>query len=64
MLLAWHVLFVRCESVYPGSQLKVAIDIYVVPLEYDIKPWSSGEIVPQSVKRRMLILGLENLFKV
>ena len=51
MLLAWHVLFVVFETVYPGLQLKVVIDMNVVPLENNIEPCSGGVSFPQSIKK-------------
>ena len=48
---AWHIRVVAADRVYPVSQLNVASDRYVVPLEYDTEPFDGAVIAPQSVMK-------------
>ena len=45
---AWQVRIVKAESVYPVSQVNVAVDPYVVPLVYVDKPFATASTAPQS----------------
>ena len=48
VLSSWQVRIVKAESVYPVSQLNVAVDPYVVPLVYVGEPLSTASTSPQS----------------